>query len=339
MIIKLKEGTKQSQIEQLRANLKSQGFDIHESIGSTITIFGVIGDTSKIDTQSFYVYDFVDSVLRVQEPFKKVNRKFKPDDTIVDVDGIKIGGKNVVIIGGPCAVETEEQMNIITPLVKEYGASMLRAGAYKPRTSPYSFQGLGIPGLDILQEMKRKYNMPIVSEVMSIEDVPLFVEKVDIIQVGARNMQNFSLLKELGKTNKPILLKRGLANTIEEWLMSAEYIMAGGNPNVILCERGIRTYETSTRNTLDISAVAVVKKLSHLPIIIDPSHAAGRWEYIESLSKAAIAAGADGLIIEVHHEPEKALSDGQQSLKPERFKELVDKCEKIALAVDRTLTH
>ncbi len=339
MIIKFKEGTKQNQIEQLRSNLKKQGFDIHESIGTSVTIFGVVGDTTKIDIQSFYAYDFVDQVLRVQEPFKKVNRKFQPADTVVDVAGVKIGGTNIVIMGGPCAVETEEQMNIITPLVKEAGASLLRAGAYKPRTSPYSFQGLGVPGLSILEEMKAKYNIPIVSEVMSIEDVPLFVEKVDLIQVGARNMQNFSLLKELGKTNKPILLKRGLANTIEEWLMSAEYIMAGGNPNVILCERGIRTYETSTRNTLDISAVAVVKKLTHLPIIIDPSHAAGRWEYIESLSKAAIAAGADGLIIEVHHEPENALSDGQQSLKPERFKDLVDKCEKVALAVDRTLTH
>jgi len=337
MIIKFKEGTRPQQIDELRLYLKNKGFDIHESIGETITIFGLVGDTSKLDPQSFYAFEYVDSVLRVQEPFKKVNRKFKPDDTIVDVCGIKIGGPNVVVMGGPCAVESLEQMDIITPLVIEAGAKILRAGAYKPRTSPYSFQGLGIPSLDILRQMKEKYNTPIVSEVMSIEDVPLFVENVDLIQVGARNMQNFSLLKELGKTNKPILLKRGLANTIEEWLMSAEYIMAGGNPNVILCERGIRTFETSTRNTLDISSIPVIKKLTHLPIIIDPSHAAGRWEYIESLSKAAIAAGADGLIIEVHHEPEKALSDGQQSLKPERFKDLLGKLKKIAQAVDRTL--
>jgi len=337
MIIKFKEGTKPNQLDQVRNNLKKQGFDIHESIGSTITIFGVIGDTSKIDTQSFYVYDFVDTVLRVQEPFKKVNRKFQPTDTVVDVAGVKIGGKNVVIMGGPCAVENYEEMDTITPLVKDAGATILRAGAFKPRTSPYSFQGMGEEGLDILLEMKKKYGIPVVSEVMSIEDIPLFIEKVDLIQVGARNMQNFSLLKELGKTTKPVLLKRGLANTIEEWLMSAEYIMAGGNPNVILCERGIRTYETQTRNTLDISAVAVVKKLTHLPIIIDPSHAAGRWEYIESLSKAAIAAGADGLIIEVHPDPEHAMSDGQQSLKPERFKDLVEKCRKVAVAVDRTL--
>jgi len=339
MIIKFKEGTKTTQINELRNFLKNQGFDIHESIGSTITIFGVVGDTTKLDPQSFYAFDFVDSVLRVQEPFKKVNRKFQPNDTIVSVDGVLIGGKNVVIMGGPCAVENLDQMEIITPLVKAAGATILRGGAYKPRTSPYSFQGLGIPGLDILRQMKAKYNIPIVSEVMSIEDVPLFVENVDLIQVGARNMQNFSLLKELGKTTKPILLKRGLANTIEELLMSAEYIMAGGNPNVILCERGIRTFETATRNTLDISSIAVIKKLSHLPIIIDPSHAAGRWEYIESLSKAAIAAGADGLIIEVHHEPEKALSDGQQSLKPERFTELVQKCKRVAEAVDRTLEY
>lgn len=337
MIIKFKEGTKIQQIEQLRSLLENQGFGIHESIGSSITIFGVVGDTTKLDPQSFYAFDFVDSVLRVQEPFKKVNRKFQPADTVVNVNGVLIGGKNVVIMGGPCAVESFEQMDTITPLVKSAGASILRAGAYKPRTSPYSFQGMGVPGLDLLKQMKEKYNIPVISEVMNIEDIPLFLDTVDIIQVGARNMQNFSLLKELGKTNKPVLLKRGLANTIEEWLMSAEYIMAGGNTNVILCERGIRTFETSTRNTLDISSIAVVKKLTHLPIIIDPSHAAGRWEYIESLSKAAIAAGADGLIIEVHPEPEKALSDGQQSLKPERFKDVVEKCRKIAIAIDRTL--
>jgi 3-deoxy-7-phosphoheptulonate synthase len=337
MIIKFKEGTEQKDIEILRSALKGMGYNIHESIGESITIFGVVGDTSKFDANSLYAYKFVDTVLRVQEPFKKVNRKFKPDDTIVDVGGVLIGGKNIVIMGGPCAVESAEQIDLITGQVQQAGAKILRAGAYKPRTSPYSFQGLGMEGLNILKAAHEKYHIPVVSELMSIEDLPAFMETVDLIQVGARNMQNFSLLKELGKTTKPILLKRGLANTIEEWLMSAEYIMAGGNPNVILCERGIRTFETATRNTLDISAVAVIKKLSHLPIIIDPSHASGRWEYIESLSKAAIAAGADGLIIEVHPEPEKALSDGQQSLKPERFEELVKKLKRIALAVDRTL--
>ena len=251
--------------------------------------------------------------------------------------GVKVGGKNIVIMGGPCAVESEKQIDEIAPIVQKAGAKILRGGAFKPRTSPYSFQGLGLEGLEILEKAKAKFGIPVVSEIMSVDELPYFVEKVDLIQVGARNMQNFNLLKELGKIDKPILLKRGLANTIEEWLMSAEYILAGGNSNVILCERGIRTYETSTRNTLDISSIPVIKKLTHLPIIVDPSHAAGRWEYVESLSRAAIAAGADGLIIEVHQTPELALSDGQQSLKPGRFKKLVDKCRKIAEAVDRTL--
>ncbi len=337
MIIKFKEGTTQDNIESLRQVLLERGFQIHESIGTSITIFGIIGDTTKLDPESFYAYDYIDTVLRVQEPYKRVNRKFHPENTIVEVAGIPIGSNNIVIMAGPCAVESVPQMEKIAPLVKAAGAKILRAGAYKPRTSPYSFQGYGAEGLELLSSIGKKYALPVVSEIMSIEDLPLFLEKVDIIQVGARNMQNFALLKELGKTTKPILLKRGLANTIEEWLMSAEYILAGGNENVILCERGIRTFETSTRNTLDISSVPVMKKLTHLPIIIDPSHAAGRWEYIESLSKAAIAAGADGLIIEVHPEPEKALSDGQQSLKPERFDQLVKNCQRIALAVDRTL--
>lgn len=337
MIIKLKNTVTEEQALRLKTKLLKQGFEIHESIGESTHILGVIGDTTSFDINSLYAYEFIDTVLRVQEPFKKVNRKFKPDDTVVDVSGIEIGGRNIVIIGGPCAVESEEQIDEITPIVKDAGARLLRAGAFKPRTSPYSFQGLGLEGLDILEKAKAKYNMPVVSEIMSVDELPYFIEKVDLIQVGARNMQNFNLLKELGKTDKPILLKRGLANTIEEWLMSAEYILAGGNSNVILCERGIRTYETATRNTLDISSIAVIKKLTHLPIIVDPSHAAGRWEYVESLSKAAIAAGADGLIIEVHQNPELALSDGQQSLKPQRFKNLVNQCRKIALAVDRTL--
>jgi 3-deoxy-7-phosphoheptulonate synthase len=337
MIIKFREGTQRPDIESLKLHMKSLGFDIHESVGETYTLFGVIGDTSKFDTNSLYAFKYVDTVVRIQEPYKKVNRKFKLDDTIVDVGGVKIGGNNVVIIGGPCAVESLEQIDLITGLIQEAGAKILRGGAFKPRTSPYSFQGLGRAGLDLLNGVRAKYQIPVVSELMSIEELPYFMDTVDLIQVGARNMQNFALLKELGKIDKPILLKRGLASTIEEWLMSAEYIMAGGNENVILCERGIRTFETSTRNTLDISSVAVIKKMTHLPIIVDPSHASGRWEYIESLSKAAIAAGADGLIIEVHPEPEKALSDGQQSLKPERFADLVKKCRRIAEAVDRTL--
>ncbi len=337
MIIKLKNTATEKQINKLKENLLKSGFELHESIGSSTHLIGVIGDTISVDINSLYAYEFIDTVLRVQEPFKKVNRKFKPDDTIVDVSGVKIGGKNVVLIAGPCAVENEKQIDKITPIVKKAGAKLLRGGAFKPRTSPYSFQGMGVEGLEILEKANKKYNMPVVSEIMSVDELPYFVEKVDLIQVGARNMQNFTLLKELGKINKPILLKRGLANTIEEWLMSAEYIMAGGNQNVILCERGIRTYEKATRNTLDISSIPVIKKLSHLPIIIDPSHAAGRWEYVESLSKAAIAAGADGLIIEVHQTPETALSDGQQSLKPNKFSSLVKKCRKVAEAVDRTL--
>lgn len=337
MIIKLKNNVTPEEILEIKQHLIDKGFEIHESFGKSTVIIGVIGDTTTIDPNSLYAYEYIDTVLRVQEPFKKVNRKFKPENTIVDVSGIKIGGNNVVIIGGPCAVESKKQIDEITPLVQEAGAKILRGGAYKPRTSPYSFQGLEEEGLKILYDAKKKYNIPVVSEIMSIEDIDLFVKNVDLIQVGARNMQNFALLKELGKINKPILLKRGIANTVEEWLMSAEYILAGGNSNVILCERGIRTYESSTRNTLDISSIAVIKKLSHLPIIVDPSHAAGRWEYIESLSLAAIAAGADGLIIEVHQTPETALSDGQQSLKPEKFKSLVAKCKKIAEAINKTL--
>ncbi|MFA5466993.1 MAG: 3-deoxy-7-phosphoheptulonate synthase [Candidatus Izemoplasmatales bacterium] len=337
MIIKFKENTKREEIETLRKSLVDLGFAIHESIGDTITVFGVVGDTTAYDINRLYAYEFVDSVLRIQEPFKRVNRKFHPNDSLIDVGGVVIGGKNIVVIGGPCAVESHEQMEIITPLIAGAGARLLRAGAFKPRTSPYSFQGLGLEGLEILKSMNHKYKLPIVSEVMSLEDLPLFVGRVDLLQIGARNMQNYPLLREVGKTDIPVLLKRGLANTIEELLMSAEYILSEGNKNVILCERGIRTFEPSTRNTLDISAIPVLKKLTHLPIIIDPSHASGRWEYVESLSKAAVAAGCDGLIIEVHHEPEKALSDGQQSLKPERFHKLIADCRRIALAVDRTL--
>ncbi|MFO7968841.1 MAG: 3-deoxy-7-phosphoheptulonate synthase [Candidatus Izemoplasmatales bacterium] len=337
MIIKFKNDVKENEIDIIRKYLLNKGFELHESTGKTTKLIGVIGDTASFDPNSLYAYEFIDTVLRIQEPFKKVNRKFKPDDTIVDVSGVKIGGKKVVIMGGPCAVESESQIDEIVPIIKASGAKILRGGAYKPRTSPYSFQGLGDEGLDILQKASKKYNIPIVTEIMSVEDIPKFIEKVDLIQVGTRNMQNFALLKELGKIDKPILLKRGLSSTIEEWLMSAEYILDGGNKNVILCERGIRTYETSTRNTLDISSIPVIKKLTHLPIIVDPSHASGRWEYVESLSLAAIAAGADGLIIEVHQSPETALSDGQQSLKPDKFNNLIKKCKKIAQAIEKDL--
>lgn len=325
MIIKMKQGADEAQIKELLQQLEEQGFDIHASFGETYQVYGVVGDTAKFDTRSLYAYDCVNSVIRIQEPFKKVNRKIKSEDTIIDVNGIKIGGDHLVVIAGPCSVESYEQVDIIAQSVKEAGAQMLRGGAYKPRTSPYSYQGMGLEGLKILKEIGNKYDMPIVSELMDKDDLPHFVEYVDIIQIGARNMQNFALLKELGKIQKPILLKRGFANTIEEWLMSAEYIMAGGNDNVILCERGIRTFEQYTRNTLDISAVPIIKKVSHLPVIVDPSHAAGVWDLVESLSLASIAAGTDGLIIEVHHQPERAMSDGAQSLKPKKFEQLMQK--------------
>lgn len=337
MIVKLKRNADQTEVKALKDQLIKKGFEIHESLGQTYSIFGVVGDTAQFDTRSLYAWACVDSVIRVQEPFKKVNRKFVNEDTIIDVNGIKIGGSNVVVMGGPCSIESREQLDIIAAAVKESGATILRGGAFKPRTSPYAYQGMGVEGLKLLKEIGNKYGMPVISELMSTEYIKEFCEYVDIIQIGARNMQNFSLLKELGKLDKPILLKRGFSNTIEEWLMSAEYIMAGGNNNVILCERGIRTFEPYTRNTLDISTVPIVKKLSHLPVVIDPSHAAGKWDLVESLSLASIAAGADGLIIEVHHEPENAMSDGAQSLKPKNFKELMRKSSIIAEAMNKSI--
>ena len=283
------------------------------------------------------VYDCIDKVMRVQEPYKRANRMFHPEDSIVDVCGVKVGGKQITVMAGPCSVETREQIIGVAEDVKQMGAAILRGGAFKPRTSPYSFQGLQETGLDLLKEAKAVTGLPIITEIMSADKIERFVEDVDVIQVGARNMQNFELLKELGKTDKPILLKRGLSATIEEWLMSAEYIMAGGNDSVILCERGIRTFENYTRNTLDLSAIPAVKKLSHLPIVIDPSHASGMWWMVEPMAKAAIAAGADGLIIEVHNDPEHALCDGAQSLKPERFAHLMGELKGIAQIIGREM--
>lgn len=277
-------------------------------------------------------------MTRIGAPYKKVNRLFHLEDSVVDVAGVKIGGKEkVVVIGGPCSVEGKEEICDLAQKVKDAGADMLRGGAYKPRTSPYAFQGLGTEGIEAMVEARRRTGLPIVSEIMSADKIDEFVENVDLIQVGARNMQNFDLLKALGKIRKPILLKRGLANTIEEWLMSAEYIMAGGNDQVILCERGIRTFEKYTRNTLDLSVVPIIKRKSHLPIIIDPSHATGDWELVESMGLAAVAAGADGLIVEVHDNPECAWSDGAQSLKPEKFKAMIDKCKVVAEVVGRSM--
>jgi 3-deoxy-7-phosphoheptulonate synthase len=329
MIIVIKAGVPKNEIEEFKSRLEKRGLTVHEDFGQEYCILGLIGDTSSIDPKQVAAYSIVEKVIKVQEPFKKANRLFHPDDSIIDIKGVKIGGGNFTVIAGPCSVESEEQIVGIAEDVKKAGAAMLRGGAFKPRTSPYSFQGLKQEGLDLLKIAREKTGLPVVTEIMSADMIERFVEDVDLIQVGARNMQNFELLKELGKTKTPILLKRGLSATIEELLMSAEYIMAGGNENVILCERGIRTFETYTRNTLDLSAIPAIKRQSHLPIIIDPSHAAGMWWMVEPLSKAAVAAGADGLIIEVHNDPANALCDGQQSIKPERFESLMASLKEI----------
>ena len=337
MIIVMKPGIPAEEELRVKSLMESKGFQIHESRGANFTLFGVVGDTAAFDMNQLRVYDCIDKVMRVQETYKRANRMFHPEDSIVDVCGVKVGGKQITVMAGPCSVETREQIIGVAEDLKQMGAAILRGGAFKPRTSPYSFQGLQETGLDLLKEAKAVTGLPIITEIMSADKIERFVEDVDVIQVGARNMQNFELLKELGKTDKPILLKRGLSATIEEWLMSAEYIMAGGNDNVILCERGIRTFENYTRNTLDLSAIPAVKKLSHLPVVVDPSHAAGMWWMVEPLAKAAVAVGADGLIIEVHNDPEHALCDGAQSLKPERFGRLMQDLKIIAGAVGREL--
>lgn len=336
MIVVLKNGVAKDKQEDLKRFLEGYGVKVSVTEGMQTTIFGLLGDTSNIDINAVEAQDAVETVKRVQEPYKKANRKFHPDNTEVKVGDLVIGGKKLTVIAGPCSVESEEQIVEIARRVKAAGATMLRGGAFKPRTSPYSFQGLHAEGLELLRIARKETGLPIVTEIMNTEDLDLFSD-VDVIQVGARSMQNFELLKELGKTDKPILLKRGLANTYEEMLMSAEYIMAGGNENVILCERGIRTYETFTRNTLDISAIPVLKRLSHLPVIIDPSHAAGLPWMVEPLSKASIAAGADGLIIEVHNNPAKALSDGAQSLTPDQFDDIMGRLAPLAQVVGRAL--
>ncbi|WP_194191129.1 3-deoxy-7-phosphoheptulonate synthase [Clostridium chrysemydis] len=337
MIVILKPKTSEEEIKRLTDELQVEGVEVNPVIGKDIIILGLVGDTSKIDKDRIEANKNVEKVMHVQEPFKKANRMFHPEKTIVDINGQKIGGKKIALIAGPCSVESRDQILEVANSVKKCGANFLRGGAFKPRTSPYSFQGLKYDGLDLLKEAREETGLPIVTEIMSPYDIEVFARDVDVIQVGARNMQNFDLLKELGRLNKPILLKRGLSSTIEEWLMSAEYIMAGGNENVILCERGIRTFETYTRNTLDLSAIPAVKKLSHLPVVVDPSHSAGKAWMVEDLSKAAVAIGADGLIIEVHNNPAKALCDGQQSIKPSEYKELLNKLRPIAEAVGREI--
>lgn len=338
MIITIKKNTSAHELSKLIESLEAKGFQVNDSQGSDYHILGLIGDTTSLDDKMLKANPIIDDVTRIAAPYKKANRLFHPEDSIIDVNGIKVGGsEKIVVIGGPCSIEGKEMIVDLAKQVKDAGGCMLRGGAYKPRTSPYAFQGLETEGILDMVEARNQTGLPIVSELMDSDQLDEFIEHVDVIQIGARNMQNFALLKQLGKTQKPILLKRGMANTIEEWIMSAEYIMAAGNPNVILCERGIRTFEKYTRNTLDLCVIPIIKEKTHLPIIIDPSHATGNWKYIEAMSLAAIAAGADGLIIEVHNQPECAWSDGAQCLKPNKFKELIEKGRTIAKVIGRDI--
>ena len=336
MIIVLKPRTTEENLNRVIKMVETKGLEAHVVRGEEMTIIGCIGDTVRIDPRLFEVDQSVDKVMHVQEPYKLANRAFHPEDTIIDVAGIPVGGGHMAMIAGPCSVESEEQVIDVAKAVKEAGANMLRGGAFKPRTSPYSFQGLGLEGLEMLCRAKEETGLPIVTELMSGEYLDIFDEKVDLIQIGARNMQNFDLLKQLGRTKRPILLKRGLNATYEEWIMSAEYIMASGNENVILCERGVRTFETYTRNTLDLQAIPVLKKMTHLPVVVDPSHAGGKWWLVDTMAKAALAAGTDGLMIEVHNNPDCALCDGGQSLKPEKYAVLLEQLRRIAPIVEKT---
>ena len=337
MVVVMKPGTRQQDIDALVSRLKELDLDVGITNGVGCTILGLVGDTTAVDMDKISINPHVERVMRVQEPYKKANRKFHPEDTVVSVGNAKIGGGNFSVIAGPCSVESEAQICAVAEDVKASGAALLRGGAFKPRTSPYSFQGMGTAGLDLLMEARKQTGLPIVTEIMDPRMAELFEREVDVVQVGARNMQNFELLKEVGKLSKPVLLKRGLANTYEEWIMSAEYIMSAGNENVILCERGVRTFETYTRNTLDVSAIPAIKQMSHLPVIVDPSHAAGMYWMVEPLALAAVAAGADGLIIEVHNDPAHAKCDGQQSLTPQNFDALMHKVSAMVDLMGKTL--
>lgn len=337
MIIVMKPSSVEQDVRILAECVEREGVKVNPIVGTDLTVWGLVGDTSRIDPHMIESYRFVDRVIKINEPFKRANIKLHPEPTVVRAAGAAIGGRKLAVIAGPCSVESSGQIVGIAKAVKSSGASFLRGGAFKPRTSPYSFQGLEYGGLELLAEARKAAGLPIVSEIISTKDIDKFEEYVDVIQVGARNMQNYDLLKALGSVSRPILLKRGLSATIEEWLMSAEYIMAGGNEQVILCERGIRTFETFTRNTQDISAIPAVKSMSHLPVVVDPSHSTGKYWMVESMAKAAIAAGADGLIIEVHNDPEKELCDGQQSIKPSRFKAMMEQLARLAPIVDREL--
>lgn len=323
MIIVFKPQAQEKEVKRVLDKVERLGLKTHISQGANTLVVGLVGDTTRIDPKRIEVEESVDRIVKVSEPYKLANRMFHPEDTIVDVSGVLVGNDHLTLIAGPCSVESQEQVLQIARDIKSSGADLLRGGAYKPRTSPYSFQGMGSQALDYLCEAKKETGLPIVSELMSEKHIDEFNDKVDLVQIGARNMQNFDLLKEVGeRVKKPILLKRGLSNTYEEWLMSAEYILSHGNPNVILCERGIRTFESYTRNTLDLQAIPVLKRLTHLPVVIDPSHAGGKWWLVEPMAKASVAAGCDGVMVEVHNDPEAALCDGPQSLKPERFDQL-----------------
>ena len=338
MVVVMKPDFTPEQLKTAIRTMEAGGVKVMVSKGSETTILGAEGNAANVDQEKVALLPGVERVMRVTEPYKKANRKYHPDDTIITLpNGAQIGGEKLAVIAGPCSVESEEQIEAVARAVKEAGACALRGGAYKPRTSPYAFQGLANDGIQLLQHAREHTGLPIVTEIMSTDNIEMFEMCVDVIQVGARNMQNFDLLKQLGKTSKPILLKRGLSSTIEEWLMSAEYIMAGGNDQVILCERGIRTFETFTRNTLDLSAVLAVKQLSHLPVVVDPSHACGKAWMVERMAMAAVAAGADGLLIEVHNDPKNALCDGAQSITPEQFRELMGKLSAVAACVGKSL--
>src|SRR6187549_598038 len=337
MVVVMRERATDAQVQSVIAKLTEMGFDVHRSTGALRTVLGAVGGSRQFDTALLEVLEGVQEVHRITEPYKLASRTFKSDNTVIVIDDVRIGGDEVVVMAGPCSAESEEQVEASAAAVRRAGAKVLRGGAFKPRSSPYSFQGLGEEGLRILRSAADRHNLKLITEVMDISQLELIERYCDILQVGARNMQNFTLLRELGHSKKPVMLKRGISATIEEWLLSAEYVLSGGNTNVILCERGIRTFESYTRNTLDISAIPVVKKLSHLPVVADPSHGAGRRDMVPQLARAAVAAGADGLIIEVHNNPEKALSDGPQSLYPEQFDTLMGELRIIAPVLGRTL--
>ncbi len=338
MVVVMEEGATEEQIQHVIDRLMKMGFDAHRSTGMRQTVIGAVGAKIDFDTRDIELIDGVDEVVRITAPYKLASRHFRPEGSVIQLGkGVTVGGDQICVMAGPCSIENEAQINVIASRVRDLGARVLRGGAFKPRTSPYSFQGLGLPGLKMMREAADRHGLLVISEVMDHTQIPAMIDLVDILQVGARNMQNYNLLKELGKVSKPVLLKRGICSTIEELLLSAEYIMSGGNYNVVLCERGIRTFENATRNTLDISAIPVIQKLSHLPIVVDPSHGTGRRDKVPPMARAAVAAGADGLLIEVHPDPEKAVSDGAQSLYLEQFEQLMKELRMIAPAVGRTV--